>query len=367
MSFDARRKTHRVICIITSHYKTDEVVSVEAHHDNVDYRHLTAYFYRPHLQQALLEHVDPSRIHLTKSFLSLVFDKSTRKLVITFTDGTTASADILLGADGIHSAVRRFFVPTLAPRWTGRVIFRSVFPLSSVEHIPDLPDEANHFWGPDRTFFVSKLGKGLFTVGGSYQSDPDAPDAPYKDAIWDSDVDVAVLREHYKDWSPLTRAIVEATPHLRIYPNTAAQGLDSWVLGDGRVTLAGDAAHAHGGSFAAGGSLAINDAWAFAASIMQVFPETAKSTQLPSDADVTWALKLYERTRKTHTDRILRMVRERNKKAVERIGKTETDDELRARMRNRPDTAWIHEHDVEATFAEALAAQIRLSDARARL
>jgi salicylate hydroxylase len=359
VSSDARQKTHRVICIITSHYKTDEVVSVDAHHDNVDYRHLTARFYRAHLQQALLEHVDPSRIHLTKSFLSVVFDNSTRKLVITFTDGTMATADILLGADGIHSAVRRFFVPTSAPRWTGWVTFRSVFPLSCIEHIPDLPDEANHFWGPDRTLFVSKLGKGLFTVVGSYQSDPDAPDAPYKDAIWDSDGDVAVLKEYYKDWSPLTRAIIEATPHLRIYPNTAAQGLDSWLFGDGRATLAGDAAHAHGGAFAIGGSLAINDAWAFAASIMQVFPETATATQLPSDADVTWVLKLYERTRKTHTDRVLRTVQERNKKAVERIGKTETDDELRARMRNRADPTWLHEHDVEATFAEALAAQIR--------
>ena len=298
-----------------------------------------------------MEHVDLSRIHLSKSFLAVALDKSTRKLVITFTDGTTAAADVLLGADGIRSAVRQFFVPNSAPRWTGWITFRSVFPLSHVAHIPDLPDEATHFWGPNRELFVSKLGRGLFTVVGSHHSDPDAPDAPYKDAAWDSDGDVAALRAYYEGWSPLARAIVDATPYSRVYPNAAAQGLDSWVFEDGRVTLAGDAAHAHGGAFAAGGSLAIDDAWAFAASILRVFPEAAAASQLPSDADVAWALELYERTRKPHTDRVMRMVYEGNKKRVERMGKAETDDELRARMQNRGDPAWIHEHDVEATFS----------------
>lgn len=157
------------------------MVSVDSHHGQVDYIHLTSRFYRAHLQQELLKHVPPSRIHLSKSFESVSFDSSLRKLVIAFTDGTTAAADILLGADGIHSAVRTLFVPSSGTSWTGWVTFRSVFPTSHLAHIPNLPDEATHFWGPDRTLFVSKLGKDLFTVVGSYQGDPDAQQAPYKD------------------------------------------------------------------------------------------------------------------------------------------------------------------------------------------
>lgn len=328
---------------------------MDNHKGEVEQRHLTARFYRAHLQQALAEHIDPSRIHLNKPFDSVTFDENSSKQVLTFGDGTTATADIILGADGIHSKVRTFFVPSSRTGWTGWVAFRSVFPVSHLAHIPDIPDEAEHIWGPDRTLFVSRLGRDLFTVVGSHQSDPDAPGAPWKDASWDSAGDVGVVREFYRDWHPKYRAIVDATPWTGVYPNSAAHALDTWVLGGGRVTLAGDAAHAHGGAFAAGGSLALDDAWAFAESIRHVFPaETKRITPRPAAEDIARALHIYERTRKAHTDRVMSVVHEQNKKKVERLGQVQTDEELRARLKNRYDPSWIHEHDVQLAFSQAL-------------
>ncbi|KAI0384427.1 salicylate 1-monooxygenase [Hypomontagnella monticulosa] len=340
--------------MIYRHWKTNEIVSTDSHAGKVEYRHLTSRFYRAHLQEALAQHVDPSRIHLSKAFESATIDAATHKPLITFTDGTTATADIILGADGIHSSVRTFFVPTSSTAWTGWVAFRSVFPYSHIAHIKDLPDEATHFWGPDRTFFISKLGRNLFTVVGSYQADPNAPDAPYKDSTWNSEGDVNVLREFYKDWSPLVRQIVDAVPYTRVYPNASARKLDTWVLGGGRVTLAGDAAHAHGGAFAAGGSLALDDAWAFASSILDVFPEDA--SRKPTGAEILKALRIYENTRKPHTDRVMGVVHDTNVKKVARYSQgaePETDDQLRTRIKNRVDPAWIHEHDVREAFADA--------------
>lgn len=339
------------------HWQTNEIISTDSHAGEVEYRHLTSRFYRAHLHEALAQQVDPSRIHLSKSFESVAPDTTTQKLLITFADSTTATADIILGADGIHSPVRTFFAPTSSTGWTGWVAFRSVFPYSHVAQIKDLPDEANHFWGlGGKTLFISKLGRDLFTVVGSYQADPNAPDAPYKDSTWNSDGDVSVLREFYKDWSPLVRQIVDAVPYTRIYPNAAAQALDTWVLGGGRVTLAGDAAHAHGGAFAAGGSLALDDAWAFAASILHVFPENA--TRKPTDAELLKALRIYEKTRKPHTDKVMSVVHDNNAKKLARASQAsepETDEQLRARIKNRPDPSWIHEHDVQAAFARAVA------------
>lgn len=355
---------------LPSHYKTGEVVSADTHKGEVDERHLTARFYRAHLQQALAQHVDPARIHLSKAFHSLTIDDddTTQKqtITITFTDGTTAPADIVLGADGIHSSVRGHLAPTSGPPSpTGWVALRSVFPTSRLSHIPpgDIPSEAEHIWGPDRTLFVSRLGRDLFTVVGSYQYDPAAvpsgPDRPYHDAHWDSPGDTAALRSLYRDWHPRYRAIVDATPQARVYPNSAARALDTWVLGGGggRVTLAGDAAHAHGGAFAAGGSLALDDAWAFGAAVSHVFP-AAGGGPLPGPAGgwdaLARALRLYERTRKGHADRVMAVVRGMNARKVERLGEVLTDEELRACMRERYDTTWIHEHDVEGAFAEAL-------------
>lgn len=152
--------------IIYRHWKTNEVVSVDKHHGEIEYRHRTSRFYRAHLQQALLAHVDTAHIHLGKAFASVCEAMNTDDLTISFDDGSTVSADILLGADGIRSAVRRSFVPHSAPKWTGWGAFRSVFDAKLVEHIDGVLDEACHWWGPDRTFFASRLGKDLFTIVG---------------------------------------------------------------------------------------------------------------------------------------------------------------------------------------------------------
>ncbi|RBQ90749.1 hypothetical protein VDGD_01968 [Verticillium dahliae] len=346
------------------HYQTNETVSADHHVGKVEHRHRTARFYRPHLQRELLNHIEPGRLHLGKAFSSVSRDSSSQGLIVTFTDGTSIATDILLGADGIHSPVRQAFVPTSAAKWTGYLTFRSVFPRSHVQHISDLPDEAVHIWGPDRSLFLSPLAQDLFTIVGSQQSDPEAPDAPYKDSVWNSDGSVDTLRDLYKDWSPLARAVIDATPYTKIYPNTAAKELDSWVLGGGRASLVGDAAHAHGGAFAAGGSLAIDDAWAFAQAVLHVFPETQRICKPVSDDDVARALSLYERTRKEHTDRVQRTVQQRNGALVSLIDQKETDAELRTRMQSRRDLVWIHEHDVERAFLQAVAAETQRETSR---
>lgn len=182
--------------------------------------------------------------------------------------------------------------------------FRSVFPLSHLSHIPDVPEEAEHIWAPDRTLFVSRLGGDLFTVVASHQSDPGAPGVPYSDATWDSTGDVGVIRELYRDWHPRYRAIVDATPWTGVYPNSAA----------------------HAG----------------------------RTPARPAAEDIARALRIYERTRKAHTDRVMSVVHEQNKKKVERLGQVQTDEELRARLRNRYDPSWIHEHEVQLAFSQAL-------------
>ncbi|KAK1964002.1 FAD/NAD(P)-binding domain-containing protein [Colletotrichum sublineola] len=341
--------------MIYRHAITGEIVSVDEHHGNVEARHKTARFYRPHLQQALLEHVDPGQIHLGKAFKAISNDETTGRLKVAFSDGTVITVDMLLGADGIHSGVRSFYVPSSRSKWTGWTAFRAVYPISHVAHIPDLPDEAEHWWGTDRTWFMSKLGKDLFCIVASHQSDPDAADAAYREMVWNMDTDVGLIREHYKGWHRLVRDIIEATPadSLRVYPNASAHGLESWVLGGERVTLAGDAAHAHGGAFAAGGSLAIDDGWAFASAVRHVCPESA--TEPPAAGEIARALRLYEKTRKAHTDRVLETVHSTNRNKVARLGVEETDEGLRARMKNRVEPVWIHEHDVEAVFRQVLA------------
>ena len=169
-----------------------------------------------------------------------------------------------------------------------------------------------------------------------------------------------------KHWNPIVKELTERTPSIRYHPNFSCAGpLDTWIFG-GRVTLIGDAAHAHGGAYATGGSLAIDDAYAFYLSLLSAFPLTA--TSKPSPEQITRALKLYEATRKPHAERLLKMVHAGNDAKIARIrsGKLETDEQMRARVVKGSNTTWLHEHDVVRTFEETLkrSLNIRLSSER---
>ena len=120
--------------------------------------------------------------------------------------------------------------------------------------------------------------------------------------------------------------------------------------------MIGDAAHAHGGAFATGGSLGIDDAYALYLALISVFPETA--LQKPSSGDILKALKLYEDTRRPHAVKLLKVVHENNAMKTRKIiaETQETDEELRARAKRGSGTTWLHEHNVVKAFEEAFAA-----------
>ncbi|KAL3451516.1 hypothetical protein BJX65DRAFT_304103 [Aspergillus insuetus] len=332
---------------IFRHWKTNQVISVDTHRSVPDPRHHTTRFHRGHVHSALLEHVPRESIHLGKKLVRAAADAN--GVSLHFEDGSNAHGDILIGADGLKSKVRQSFIPDYKLRFSGKVYMRSTFDASLVEgKIPNLPADSMHWWGPNDNFFASRLGKNQYTTVGAY-SDPRTSDKIEKNVVWDQQGDVSFLRERYKKWNPVVKALTEATPYTNLYPNFAGDALETWVFGS-RVTLVGDAAHAHGGAFAAGGSLALDDAFALALAFRSV-------RDLSTAGNIKRALRLYERTRQPHTDRLLQIVHgqlDASRKLGPLVSPEDEDARLLERMRNRPDTVWLSEHDVEAEFAAVL-------------
>ena len=194
----------------------------------------------------------------------------------------------------------------------------------------------------------------MFTVVGGIMVDPDNPKALLRDAEWEQDASIQLLRDKYKGWNPVVKALTDATPYIKFHPNlSCSRTLETWVFGD-RTTLIGDAAHAHGGAHATGGSLAIDDAYALYLSILTIFP--LKSTTKPSGPEIRNALELYQATRKPHADRLLKMVYAENQAKTDKVrsGELDTDEQLRSRAAKGSNTTWLHEHDVVRTFEENL-------------
>lgn len=84
------------------HWKTGEVLVRDEHSPSVTQRiHHTARYYRPHLQQALADNIPSDTIHLNKRLIKLEVDSD--GVLLTFEDGSSYPADLVIGADGINS------------------------------------------------------------------------------------------------------------------------------------------------------------------------------------------------------------------------------------------------------------------------
>ena len=66
-----------------------------------------------------------------------------------------------------------------------------------MEDIPDLPLDSNHWWGPNTTFFASKLGKGKYTVVGGINVDPDKANEPLGNVKWDQEASLKLFKDIY--------------------------------------------------------------------------------------------------------------------------------------------------------------------------
>src|SRR5215813_12876090 len=83
-------------------------------------------FHRADLHRALVSALPADRVHLGCRFKHLV-DRDDG-IEAQFEDGTSISADVLIGADGIHSAVRHALLGPEHPRFTGCVAYRGLVP-----------------------------------------------------------------------------------------------------------------------------------------------------------------------------------------------------------------------------------------------
>lgn len=111
-------------------------------------------FHRADFQSVLLNHIGQRySIRTSKRLASYRQSSSSSKpITLTFTDQTTATCDLLVGADGIHSAVRRTLLldqagayakrghaieaqsiaNSIDPIWSGQTAFRAVIPVERV-------------------------------------------------------------------------------------------------------------------------------------------------------------------------------------------------------------------------------------------
>ncbi|MDW6065567.1 LysR family transcriptional regulator [Streptomyces sp. FXJ1.4098] len=181
-----------------------------------------------------------------------------------FADGSEAHGDIVIGADGINSAIRRQITGPEPVREAGYVCWLAIVPFS---HPNFETGSVLHYWGSGQRFGLLDVGHGqTYWFGTKNMSVERAAD-------WQGTKEEIV--QAYAGWADEVQAAIRVTPEKDIIaiPARDRDFLEQW--GDGRVTLLGDAAHPMLTSLAQGAGMAIEDAVVLAGTLARAGDLTA--------------------------------------------------------------------------------------------
>lgn len=281
---------------------------------------------RSWLHQVLQEGSDAAGIRTTHGARLVGIDQDDDGVRATFADGTTARADLLVGADGIGSPTRRYIDPAAPePTYSGLV---GVGGFARVPGLAPTP-ETQHFVFGARSFF----GYLVRTDGTVYWfANVTAPDRHASVTLDD-------LRDlHAEDPHPVPDILRATTEELRPYPIDDLVGVRRWSRG--RVVAVGDAVHATSPSAGQGASLALEDAAVLARC-------------LRDEADHAAAFAQYQALRQPRAEAVVRYARAINaQKRVtrSRLGVAVRDAMMPMFLRRAADDTrndWLYDHAVD--------------------
>ena len=205
--------------------------------------------------------------------------------VVLFSDGSSQTFDIVIGADGIHSVVRPCVGGVDKPRFSGSAAYRALVPRSAVE---DLPIDVTNRMGPDRhvvSYFIGRNRSHLNLVCIS-------PEDSWESESWTEQGTMEDLYSRFEGWSSdflsLLGRVEEPVFRWALYDR---EPLEQWGLGT--TTLLGDACHPMLPFMAQGSCQAIEDAVVLARCLSDV-----------STSDAVSALRRYEDARQGRTAQV---------------------------------------------------------------
>jgi 2-polyprenyl-6-methoxyphenol hydroxylase-like FAD-dependent oxidoreductase len=214
------------------------------------------------------------------------FEQDDRGVTARFADGREERGAALVGADGIHSTVRRQLHGDTPLRYSGYTVWRSMPPFKDSRLSDGYPQQAV---GPGGGFGLHPRDELLYWFASMARPEgaPDPPEGKKHE-----------LRRLYSDWYPPIPDVIEATPEEQIFRGDIYDRapLDRW--GEGRVTLLGDAAHATTPALGQGAGMTIEDAAVLA-------EELALEPGLERGDRIAAALSAYEGRRRPRTAAIV--------------------------------------------------------------
>ncbi|MFW3168853.1 FAD-dependent monooxygenase [Geodermatophilus sp. CPCC 206100] len=219
------------------------------------YGERTYTLHRADLLDAIAAVVPAGTVQLGKRCTAVTVPGDTVQL--TFTDGTAAEADVVIGADGVHSTVRGAVTEPAPATYSGMCAFRAIVP---ADRAPDFARRrAQTLWiGPDHHLVHYPISGGAAVNLVAF-----APAGDVTVESWSATATVAEFLAEFAGWDPRLQDLIAQAGTPGRWALLDREPLHRWSRGP--VTLLGDAAHPMFPFFAQGAAQSIEDAAVLAA------------------------------------------------------------------------------------------------------
>jgi len=283
--------------------------------------------HRIEFQTALAHHLEHETIttEFSKRLLNYTLEED-GSVLLHFRDGSTVTCDVLVGADGIHSATRQTMIKLAEndaqaagkdelvkelsragvkdPVWSGTVAYRSLIPSEKLREL-----NPNHrtlygsvnYMGKNKHIiaFPVSLGKLVNFVG--FVSKPEMEGTVWEGKTVQQRTHEDVANE-FQGWETEVEQLVKCIEGPSMWAINTLKAIP--IASHGPVAVIGDAAHAMTPHQGSGAGQAIEDAYVLAA--LLTHPSTTRKS-------IPRALKIYEAVRLRHGNDIQRRSRENGK------------------------------------------------------